>query len=102
VLNARMNSIDRNFRDVKNVERNLIKKEGDIERELKQKEERERKEKEEQKKKEEANAHKDGGEWGESSLNGDSHEISMKPLVIHKGPPTGFLDAISRIHDKIR
>lgn len=25
----------------------------------------------------------------------------MKPLVIHRGPPTGFLDAISRIHDKI-
>jgi len=26
----------------------------------------------------------------------------MKPLVIHKGPPTSFFDAISRIHDKIK
>jgi hypothetical protein len=25
----------------------------------------------------------------------------MKPLVIHRGPPSSFFDAISRIHDKI-
>lgn len=25
----------------------------------------------------------------------------MKPLVIHRGPPSGFFDAISRIHEKI-
>lgn len=26
----------------------------------------------------------------------------MKPLIVHRGPPTSFFDAISRIHDKIR
>ena len=105
-LDHRMQQIDKNFSNVKKVEQDLIKKENKLEKEIKDNEERQKKEKEEAAKKKSEGSQTNGldangGEWGESG-NGESHEIAMKPLVIHRGPPTGFLDAISRIHDKIR
>ena len=101
-----MHSVNQNLRNVQKVENELVKKENKLEKEMKDNEAREKKEKEEAKKKEEeakshADDHKGGDSWGESG-SGDSHEITMKPLVIHRGPPTSFFDAISHIHDKIR
>ena len=80
---------------------------------MKDNEEKQKKDKEEAKKKEEednkkkaAEDHKDNGTWGESG-NGDSHEIHMEPLVVHRiggigGGPSSLFDAISHMHDKIR
>lgn len=43
-----MNSIDRNFKNVKKVEEDLIKKENKLEKEIKDNEEKHKKEKEEE------------------------------------------------------
>ena len=79
-----------------------MKKENKLEKDIKDKEAKDKKEKKEEKKKKEEDEknHKEHGSWGESG-NQDSHEVAMKPLVIHRGPPTSLFDAISRIHNSI-